>query len=81
MPYNRYQTSMNEFEWDMKEQTITFKTDPGKMADFLCTDPVQDSLTFQGKTAFYDLRSNLLQIGGVPGFSRQTPGSIRTVVQ
>lgn len=66
MPYNRYQTSMNEFEWDMKEQTITFKTDPGKMADFLCTDPVQDSLTFQGKTAFYDLRSNLLQIGGVP---------------
>ncbi|MCF8237101.1 MAG: hypothetical protein K9I85_03015 [Saprospiraceae bacterium] len=66
MPYNKYQTSMNEFEWDMKEETITFKTDPGKMADFLCIDPVQDSLTFQGKTAFYDLRSNLLQIGGVP---------------
>lgn len=66
MPYNKYQTSMNEFEWDMKAETITFKTDPGKMADFLCIDPVQDSLTFKGKTAFYNLRSNLLQIGGVP---------------
>lgn len=66
MPYNRYQTSMNEFEWDMRKETITFKSDPGKMADFLCTDPVQDSLQFQGKTALYNLKTNLLQIGGVP---------------
>lgn len=66
MPYNRYQTSMNEFEWDMKEETITFKSDPGKMADFLCTDPAQDSLRFSGNTALYNLRTNLLQIGGVP---------------
>jgi hypothetical protein len=66
MPYNRYQTSMNEFEWDMAKESITFKSDPGKMADFLCTDPTQDSLQFQGKTAFYDLRTNLLRIGEVP---------------
>lgn len=66
MPYNRYQTSMNEFEWDMEKETITFKTDPGKMANFLCTDPVQDSLAFQGKTALYNLKTNELKIGGVP---------------
>lgn len=66
MPYNRYQTSMNEFEWDMKEETITFKSDPGKMADFFCTDPTQDSLRFSGNTALYNLRTNLLQVGGVP---------------
>ncbi|MBP6183658.1 MAG: hypothetical protein KA479_01880 [Saprospiraceae bacterium] len=66
MPYNRYQTSMNEFEWDMEKESITFKSDPGKMAEFLCTDPVQDSLQYQGKTAFYDLKTNLLRIGGVP---------------
>ncbi|MCO6484418.1 MAG: hypothetical protein J5I41_01445 [Saprospiraceae bacterium] len=66
MPYNRYQTSMNEFEWDMAKETITFKSDPGKMAEFLCTDPVQDSLRYEGNSAFYNLKTNLLQIGGVP---------------
>lgn len=66
MPYNRYQTSMNEFEWDMAQQTITFKSDPGKLANFLCTDPAQDSLTFKGDEAFYDLKSNVLQVAGVP---------------
>lgn len=65
MPYNQYKTSMNEFDWDMKEETITFKADPKKPALFQSFAPDQDSLNFRGKTAFYDLKTNLLKIGGV----------------
>ncbi|MEM9921234.1 MAG: hypothetical protein AAF990_24245 [Bacteroidota bacterium] len=66
MPYNEYQTSMNEFIWNMKEEHITFLTEEGKYGSFRSIHPDQDSLTFQGKSAFYDLTTNLLQIGGVP---------------
>ncbi|MBP7822026.1 MAG: hypothetical protein KA010_03825, partial [Saprospiraceae bacterium] len=66
MPNNKYKTSMNEFDWDMKAQTITFKADPTKLASFVSIHPDQDSLTFKGKDAFYDLKTNLLKIDGVP---------------
>lgn len=66
LPYNQYMTSMNEFDWDMRNQTITFKSPPGKFAVFTSTDPMRDSLTFTGKTAFYDLKTNDLNIGGIP---------------
>ncbi len=65
MPYNQYITSMNEFTWDMEKQTIDFKTDPGKTGTFVSTHPDQDSLEFLGKTAFYDLNTNELRVGGV----------------
>lgn len=65
MPYNKYSTSMNEFEWDMKNESITFKADPNKPAVFRSFAEDQDSLSFRGKTAFYDLKTNLLKIGGV----------------
>ena len=66
MPYNQYQTSMNELYWDMKQETITFKNEGKEYGDFLSIDPNQDSLTFKGKTALYDLKTNELKIGGVP---------------
>lgn len=66
MPYNKYQTSMSEFTWDMKGETVTFKSDDKKLATFLSTDPTQDSLSFKGKTAFYNLKNYELKIGGVP---------------
>lgn len=66
LPYNQYKTSMNEFTWDMKEETITFATYEGKLGTFTSTHPDQDSLKFQGKTAFYNLKTNELKIGGVP---------------
>ncbi|MEZ4894194.1 MAG: hypothetical protein R2778_14415 [Saprospiraceae bacterium] len=56
---------MNEFTWDMRGQTITFKADPNKPGKFVSIDKGQDSLTFEGKTALYDLNTNLLEIGGV----------------
>jgi hypothetical protein len=65
LPLNQYRTSMNEFDWDMKEQTITFKSDPNKPGVFVSIDPEQDTLRFTGKTAFYDMKSSQLKIGGV----------------
>ncbi|MFT6021347.1 MAG: hypothetical protein ACJATF_000355 [Flavobacteriales bacterium] len=66
MPYNQYQTTLNDFVWDMKEQTVTFKNEDGADGVFTSIHPNQDSLRFTGKTAFYDLKSNQLSIGDVP---------------
>ncbi|RMG86324.1 MAG: hypothetical protein D6714_04395, partial [Bacteroidetes bacterium] len=66
LPYNQYETSFNEFDWDMKEETVTFKAHEGKLGSFLSIHPDQDSLFFRGESAFYNLRTNLLKIGGVP---------------
>lgn len=66
MPYNQYQTSMNEFLWNMKEESITFLSEPGKLGSFMSIHPDQDSLLFQGENAFYDLKTNLLKVSGVP---------------
>ncbi len=66
LPYNQYTTSFNEFDWDMAGHTITFKATQGRLGHFVSTHPEQDSLHFQGKAARYDLRSNLLQVEGVP---------------
>ncbi|MBK8556575.1 MAG: hypothetical protein IPL65_12770 [Lewinellaceae bacterium] len=65
LPLNKYRTSMNEFSWDMKGQTITFKSDPNNPANFVSIDPEQDTLQFKGKTALYDMKSSQLKIGGV----------------
>ena len=66
LPYNQYETSFNKFDWDMKEETVTFKVDEGKIGTFLSIHPEQDSLKFNGTSALYDLKTNLLKIGGVP---------------
>ncbi|MEY3053452.1 MAG: hypothetical protein RLY31_3237, partial [Bacteroidota bacterium] len=66
LPYNQYQTSFNEFDWNMANETVTFRALEGNLGNFLSIHPDQDSLSFQGKSAFYDLRTNQLKIGGVP---------------
>ena len=65
MPFNQYQTSLNEYVWNMKEEHVTFQNDKGDFGTFTSIHPDQDSLVFQGKTAFYDLKTNELKIGGV----------------
>lgn len=65
LPLDQYRTSMNEFAWDMKAKTIKFKSDPTKPGRFVSTDPSRDTLSFEGKTALYDMKTNLLYIGGV----------------
>ena len=66
MPYNQYITTMNEFTWDMDAQTITFVSDENILGAFTSIHPEQDSLKFGGRTAFYDLKTNELIVGGVP---------------
>ncbi len=64
MPYNKYKTSMSEFTWKMKEETVEFKALDGKVDEFLA--PELDSLRFEGATAMYDIKTSTLKIGGVP---------------
>ncbi len=64
MPFNQYQTSLNEYVWDMKNEKVTFKNDKGDFGSFTSIHPDQDSLIFEGKTAIYDLKTSELQIGG-----------------
>ncbi len=65
MPGVKYKTSINEFDWNLKEEQIIFKSD-GQNATFLCVDKEQDSLQYTGNRATYDLKSNALKVGGVP---------------
>lgn len=66
MPYNQYVTDLNDFDWDLKNDIITFKTKPNELGSFMSTHPDQDSLIFQGATASYDIKQSKLDIGGVP---------------
>lgn len=65
MPGIKYKTSINEFDWNLKDEQIVFKSD-GRDATFLCVDKEQDSLYFNGRRATYDLKANFLKVGGVP---------------
>jgi hypothetical protein len=66
LPAIRYQTSMNEFTWDMADESIKFKSDPGKPGRFVSTHPDKDSLAFNGGNAFYDLKTDELKVSEVP---------------
>jgi hypothetical protein len=66
LPFNKYETSMNEFSWDMKGATVTFKANEAKPGLFASTDIARDSLKFQGRKAFYDLKSYQLLVDEVP---------------
>ena len=66
LPANLYQTSMNEFIWDINSKEITFKSKPDELGKFLSTAPDQDSLYFEGETAKYNLAGSKLEMGGVP---------------
>ncbi len=66
LPYNQFKTTMNTFDWDLNNKLITFESDLEKLATFFSVQPDQDSLTFEGKTASYNLKTSELFIGGVP---------------
>lgn len=66
LPYNKYKTSMNEFEWDMNKEGVTFITDEDHLGLFTSLDGKRDSLNFKGYQAYYDLKTNELLVGGVP---------------
>jgi hypothetical protein len=66
MPAIQYKTSINEFTWDMADESITFKAEVEEPGKFTSIHPDKDSLNFQGDEAFYDLKTDELSISGVP---------------
>ncbi len=66
LPAVQYQTSMNEFTWDMADESITFQSDPDRAGRFVSIHPDKDSLFFEGDNAFYDLKTDELKVSGVP---------------
>ncbi len=65
LPYNSYQTSLDQFHWNMKTDHIYMDASDGKTGFFLATEQAQDSLVFMGEKADYDLNTGLLVIDGV----------------
>lgn len=65
LPYNQYQTSIKKFDWDMAGNSISFRALPGELGRFTSTHPDQDSLTFLGDEAIYDLNTSMLDVSGV----------------
>lgn len=64
MPHNQYETTLNEFEWNLGKKNITFIADEGKKGTFTSTDSKQNELTFEGTSAQYDFVTSQLNIGG-----------------
>ena len=56
---------MSQFTWAIEEESIAFAGD-NELADFVSTNPNQDSLHFQGRAAFYDIKESKLNLSGVP---------------
>jgi hypothetical protein len=65
LPYNSYQTTLDQFHWDMKTDHLYMDAQDGKTGFFLATEQAHDSLLFEGKKADYDLNTGLLKIDGV----------------
>ncbi|MCR9098681.1 MAG: hypothetical protein NXI25_01945 [bacterium] len=66
LPAIQYKTSINEFTWDMADESITFKAEEGSPGKFTSIHPGKDSLNFEGGEAFYDLKTDELSVSGVP---------------
>lgn len=64
-PYNQYSTSINEFKWEMDKKKMTFVAPQGTTAEFTSVRPDQDSLTFNGGSATYDMTNFILKVNKV----------------
>jgi hypothetical protein len=84
-PYNQYATSINEFKWEMDNKRMTFKAPPEETATFTSLAKEQDSLTFQGGSATYDMTNYILRINKIPNIdvvdSRIIPDSNKVVIE
>lgn len=66
-PYNQYETSFYEFDWDMTARLINFLPPKERpYADFLSVHPKQDSLRFKAKGGIYDLNDFVIKAYDVP---------------
>ena len=84
-PYNQYRTSINQFRWEMEKKLMTFKAPEGTEAEFTSVHPDQDSLSFNGENAQYDLQNFILRVNKVEYItvvdSRIFPDSGKVVIE
>ena len=67
LPYNQYQTTMNEFDWDMAKRIIDFRPPKDKeYSIFASTRPEQKGIAFNAKGGSYDMNNYVLVAHGVP---------------
>ncbi len=66
LPFNRYQTTVNDFAWDMDERRIDFKTSGREYSDFRSQLKKQEGLGFKAQAGSYDMNDHLLKLSGVP---------------
>lgn len=66
MPFNKYKTTINEFDWDMTAGILDFKSTNKEFGNFYSTNPEQDGLWFEGTNGKFDLNTYILGVEGVP---------------
>ncbi len=64
-PFAAYKTNINKAQWNINAKTIAMKGDV-KTSTFTATAEEQESLTFNGSAALYDVDKMMLNISGVP---------------
>lgn len=66
LPFNRYGTTINAFDWDMDAGIIDFASEGRDASWFRSLNPRQDSLRFLAATGRYNMQDHVLQLEGVP---------------
>lgn len=65
--YHSYSTTLDQFHWNMATNHVTMNVSEGQKGLFVATAKDQDSLSFYGSTADYDLNGGKLVVSGVEG--------------
>jgi hypothetical protein len=65
LPFNKYQTELDKFTWDMDKKTVLIESSTGNPGMFLALGDGQDSLSFEAVRAVYDLNIGSLNVNGV----------------
>jgi len=87
LPYNNYQTTMNAFDWDIKNGLIELYTpqNEDKSYYFRSTDKNREDLKFAAKSGLYNLNNYYLKAYQVPhiivGNSKIIPDSATLTIQ
>ena len=71
LPYNKYRTTMSEFDWDMAKGLIDLRTpvEKNKRYYFESTNEKLEGLKFEAKSGIYNLNDYILKGYGIPFIS------------
>lgn len=68
LPFNQYASNLNDYKWNMDDQTIDINIGnmKGELPYFLATKPGVDSLKFEAKHALFDIKTGVLSVDQIP---------------